>query len=84
MLNLRVRNDRTGDDLIGNYNVTAEIDGKILAAGRITGYVRESGWLTLLKWAVAVMEAVENSNLEKTGCALQQEIVPKNKSKEVK
>ena len=64
MLNLCVRNDRTGDEKVGNYIVTANVNGKILAAAKINGYVRDSGWLPLLKWAVVALEAVENSKLE--------------------
>lgn len=50
MLIIKIRNDGTGTNQIGNYYWTALINGwKVIGQGRIENFERERGWKELLK-----------------------------------
>jgi len=52
MLILTVHNDGTGTDRIGNYDVKAYINKRLLGSGRLENFKRYKGYKTCLKKAV--------------------------------
>ena len=48
MLNIKIVNDRTGDDIVGNYNYFVYINNKCIHIGRIENHNRISGWQGLV------------------------------------
>jgi len=48
MLTVKIHNDGTGSEEIGNYDVTVDINGKIVWRGRVEGFERISGWWNLV------------------------------------
>lgn len=49
MLIIKIHNDGTGTDQIGNYDWTALINWKVIGQGRVENFERERGWQELLK-----------------------------------
>ena len=56
MLTVRAHNDSTGPDDAANYNITVDVNGIIVAQGRVTGHDRAQGWRGLLL-KIAAMSA---------------------------
>ena len=48
MLTVSFRNDGTGDGAVGNYDVTANVNGLVVWRGRVEGYKRAQPWLYLV------------------------------------
>lgn len=50
---VEIRNDATGDEQIGHYDVTVGLNKEVLWRGRIEHFKRAIGWRGLL-WRVAI------------------------------
>ena len=48
MLTLTIHNDGTGNERVGNYDVTVKSNNDVLWKGRVNGHDRSHGWLALL------------------------------------
>jgi len=64
MLTVTFHNDGTGDEDIGNYDVTVAVNDEIIWTGRVEGHYRPWGWVDLLDRLV--VEATEDK-WEKAG-----------------
>jgi len=63
MLVLRILNDNTGDEKIGNYNVdccvtTSPTNLRTISKGRVEGYDRQQEYTKLLRLAIESLEEV--------------------------
>jgi len=52
VLTLKLVNDGTGDDIIGNYDVTVTVNTRVIWTGRVEGHDRRGGWPWLI-WQLA-------------------------------
>ena len=51
MLTIKFRNDGTGDEETGNYDVSVLVNEHLIARERVEGHKRADGWRALLqKW----------------------------------
>ena len=48
MLTVSFHNDGTGNEGIGNYDVTVAVNDEIIWTGRVEGHHRGYGWVELL------------------------------------
>lgn len=49
MLRILIHNDRTGTDTSANYDWTVDVNGQVIAKGRVEGHNRWKGWVDLLR-----------------------------------
>ena len=48
MLTIAFRNDKTGDEITGNYDVTVTVNGLVVDRARVEGHDRREGWQGLV------------------------------------
>lgn len=49
MLIIKVTNDDTGDERVGNYDYAVLVGSTIIAEGRVDGHERSQGWKELIR-----------------------------------
>jgi hypothetical protein len=53
---IKIINDGTGDEKIGNYKFQVNVNDKVLDSGKIEGFERVLGWEELVKTMVCVSQ----------------------------
>jgi len=49
MLTVKLVNDGTGNETVGNYDVTVTVNTRVIWAGRVEGHDRRGGWPWLIQ-----------------------------------
>ena len=52
MLIIKIQNDSTGTEEIGNYQYRVLVNDTVIETGEVTGHVRWMGWRSLLKMLI--------------------------------
>jgi hypothetical protein len=75
MLTVTFHNDGTGNEDIGNYDVTVAVNDEIIWTGRVEGHNRRYGWVALVDQLVdeAVREKMREDAYGRTGASCPRE-----------
>lgn len=52
MLTIRIQNDGTGTEARGNYDVTVDVNGEVIARAKVRDFIRKLGWHRLARVGV--------------------------------
>jgi len=63
MLIIAFHNDGTGGEGMGNYNITVQINHKVIHSDRIENHDRSSGWEGLIQKYAKQLEVVQSDNI---------------------